>query len=81
MNWRAARLRNALARAVDEAGDDPTLIAARDAATLTLALLSYRSAAELSLTTPELEDAPETALDAARLLLARIDDTLRGLTE
>ncbi|MGI8311481.1 hypothetical protein [Saccharopolyspora hattusasensis] len=54
------------------------LPAARDAATLTLALLSYRSAAELSLISSELE--PETALDAARVLLTRIDEALRGLT-
>lgn len=80
MNWRAARLRNALDRAVEAAGDDPTLAAARDAATVALALLAYRSASELSLESSELAGAPESALEAARLLLTRIDDTLRRLT-
>lgn len=81
LNWRAARLHNALARAVAENRNDLTLTAARDAVTVALALLSYRSAAELSLSTPEpeAEEVPGTALHAARQLLDKIDVTLRDL--
>ena len=80
LNWRAARLRHALDRALEAADADPTLTAAARAATLTVALLGYRSAAELSLTAPDdIGEEPAEFLAAARRLVTQLDTALRDL--
>jgi hypothetical protein len=85
LHWRAARLHSALARALPESTSaDPLLGAAHDAAALTTVLLGYREAAELQLSDPEnteyWQGIPESALNAAIMLLGRLTETLRGLT-
>jgi hypothetical protein len=74
-----------LARALPESTSaDPLLGAAHDAAALTTVLLGYREAAELQLSDPEnteyWQGIPESALNAAIMLLGRLTETLRGLT-
>jgi hypothetical protein len=82
--WRSHRLMDTLERAVPEdPGSDPVLAAARDAAALTCALLSYRRTTDPQFSAdlpPELAGLPDRTLPMAIALCGRIVATLRELS-
>lgn len=84
LQWRAARLHQVLERCLEGRDDvDPLLIAAGDAATLTMTLVCYRESSELLMTNEKVEpwqDIPATALMLAITLVDRITVNLRDLT-